>query len=160
MKTRFWMILFLTLIWCGFSNNFSMPNILFGLLVSLIIHSCAAKKRLSFRVNMLQLVILSFYTLWELLQSSILVAWEVLTPLGKSKPELIEIKLQTNHAIAISILANLISLTPGTLVIDIDEKRKIFLIHIMFSKNKKNIITFIENQLMKKVMRFIEYDNR
>lgn len=157
MKTRLWIILFLTIIWCGFSNNFHILNIFLGLLFSLLINFMILKDRLDFKISLYHLIILCFYTIWELLKSSIEVAWDILTPSDKSQPKLIKITLHEHHPVAISMIINLISLTPGTLAIDIENESNTLIVHIMFSQNEKNISSFINGQLLEKIMKVIQY---
>ena len=47
MKTRLWIILFLTLIWCGFSNDFHIKNIFLGslILVLAFFNSCKNEQK-------------------------------------------------------------------------------------------------------------------
>lgn len=157
MKTRLWIILFLTLIWCGFSNNFHITNLLLGLLFSSFINFLIMRGRLNFKISLYHLIILCSYTVWELLKSSIQVAWDILTPSDKSQPKLIKVPLYEHHPIAISMLSNLISLTPGTLAIDIKNENEALIVHIMFSQNEKYIASFINDQLVKKIMKVIQH---
>ena len=158
MISRLWFLLFLLLIWCGFSNDFCITNIILGLFFSLVVHFLIMPGKLLFRIHIAQLVMLFFYVVWELLYSSIQVAWDILTPRHKSQSELIEVPLQCKHSAQISLLANLISLTPGTLAVDVTKKNQSIIVHIMFAQNKENIISFIKNKLESKIIKVIEYD--
>ena len=157
MKTRLLMILFLTLIWCGFSNDFHITNIFLGFLVSLLINFLITKERLNFEISLYHLIVLCLYTIWELLKSSVQVSWDILTPSDKSQPKLIKVALYEHHPIAISMLMNLISLTPGTLAIDIENENEALIVHIMFSQNEEYIASFINVQLVKKIMKVIQH---
>ncbi|WP_316015410.1 Na+/H+ antiporter subunit E [Roseobacter sp. HKCCA0434] len=72
------------------------------------------------------------YFLYDLWRSSIEVAWDVLTPTDRSRPKMILLPLDAKTDAEIMATANLISLTPGTLTIDVSEDRKFLLIHAMF----------------------------
>lgn len=157
MKNRLWVVLFLLIIWCGFSNNFQPVNILLGLFFSLAIHFLVMSKPLDFKINSLQLIILCFYMIWKLLQSSLEVAWDILTPKAKSQPKLIRLTLNCKHPVQISLLSNLISLTPGTLTIDIEKENEVLILHVMFAQNQKKIIAFIRGKLEPRIMKVIEH---
>ena len=158
MKNRLWLTLFLLIIWCGFSNNFQPPNLLLGIVISFLIPYLALPRRLHFNVNIVQLLMLALYMIWELILSSFEVAWDIITPKNKSQPKIINLPLQCQHQVQISLLANLISLTPGTLAVDIEEDNAILVVHIMFSQRQDRIITFIKKKLEPKIIKVIQND--
>lgn len=73
--------------------------------------------------------------LWELLKSNIRVAWDVITPRRLRKPGIIAIPLDASTDLEITVLANLITLTPGSLSIDVSRDRKKLYIHAMFAED-------------------------
>ena len=64
--------------------------------------------------------------------SSLKVAWDVLTPIQRSKPALIAVPLDAKTNAEITVLANMVSLTPGSLSVDISEDGTHLLVHAMF----------------------------
>lgn len=72
------------------------------------------------------------YFLWDLLKSSVEVAWDVLTPQTLAQPKMLLLPLDAKTDVEITITANLISLTPGTLSVDVSEDRSHLLVHAMF----------------------------
>ncbi len=78
-------------------------------------------------------VYLALFFLWELLLSSIKVAWDVIRPVPRNRPALIEIPLSVKSDFEILLLTNLISLTPGTLSVDVTEDRETLIVHAMFA---------------------------
>ncbi len=63
------------------------------------------------------------------------VTWDVITPKFYMQPGVIAYPLVANTDMEITILANLISLTPGTLSLEVSEDRKILYFHAMYIKN-------------------------
>ena len=55
----------------------------------------------------------------ELCTSSVRVAYDVLTPTHHAEPRVVRIPLRLTDARAITLLANGVSLTPGTLALDV-----------------------------------------
>ena len=51
------------------------------------------------------------------------------------KPGIIKFELTAKTDIEISVLANLLSLTPGTLIIDVSDDKKVLYIHVMYLKD-------------------------
>lgn len=53
------------------------------------------------------------------LKSNVVIAWEILTPRSRLAPVIVELPLRCRTSPEISTFANLISLTPGTLTLEI-----------------------------------------
>lgn len=68
----------------------------------------------------------------ELVLSTIRVAWEVVTPSKKRKQGIIAIPLDVTTDLEISLLANLITFTPGSLSLDVSSDRSVLYVHTMF----------------------------
>ncbi len=74
-------------------------------------------------------IALFFYYLKELSRSSFKVAYDVLTPTHHMRPGIVAFQMQAKTDLEITLLANFITLTPGSLSIDISEDRTILYIH-------------------------------
>ena len=78
----------------------------------------------------IRLVVMFHY---ELIVSSVVVAWDVLTPRHRARPALVTVPLDVETDAGIFLVTNLISLTPGTLSIDVSEDRRTLTVHAMFA---------------------------
>ena len=67
--------------------------------------------------------------LWELLTANLDVAYRVLAPSMPIEPDVIEVPLRVETDLAITTIANSITLTPGTLTIDYDADRNSLFVH-------------------------------
>ncbi len=73
-----------------------------------------------------------FYVLVELVIANVKMAYYTLSPLGKLKPGVLAVPLVEDLTdTELTILANLITLTPGTLSLDVSADRSILFIHFM-----------------------------
>ncbi len=92
----------------------------------------------------------------ELLVSNLQVLWDVITPKHISRPGIIGIPLDARTDTEIMLVANLISLTPGTLSLDLSEDRRMLYIHVMFlddiDRTRQDIKEGIERRVLE-VMR-------
>jgi multicomponent Na+:H+ antiporter subunit E len=75
---------------------------------------------------------LFFYFLRELAIASLVVAWDVITPRSRVESGVIALPLDVKSNLEITILASLISLTPGTLSLDVSEDRRFLYIHAVY----------------------------
>lgn len=157
MINRLWLIVFLTIIWCGFSGSFYLPTLMLGLFFAVIIHYLVMPNKPNFRVNLWHLLLLALLMLWELFRSSIEVAWEIITPNYRHQAEFITINLVCQHPVQISLLSNLISLTPGTLAVDLKHEHSELVLHIMFANEQKHL-DFIKHTLEPRIMKVIQHD--
>lgn len=69
---------------------------------------------------------------YELFVSSLRVAWDVVTPRHRSRPGILAVPLDAREPGEITILANFISLTPGSLSLDVSADRRTLFVHLMF----------------------------
>jgi len=77
------------------------------------------------------LAFLPFY-LKEVVLSNLRVAYDVLTPTHHMKPAIIALPISDLSDRQLMFLANLITMTPGTLSIDIADDRHTLFIHTMY----------------------------
>ena len=74
--------------------------------------------------------------LWEMLKANIDVAYRVLHPMLPIHPGIVKVKTTLKSDTALTFLANSITLTPGTLSVDIDTKKGFLYIHWIDVKTK------------------------
>lgn len=94
--------------------------------------------------------------LYELIVSSVQVVWDVLTPQQKSRPGVISVPLDVRTEMEILLVTNLISLTPGTLSLDVTDDRKTLYIHAMFADDPDEIRRQIKDGMEKWVIEAME----
>jgi multicomponent Na+:H+ antiporter subunit E len=70
--------------------------------------------------------------LWQLLKSNLRLAYDVITPGYQMRPGVIAIPLEAKEDAEITLLANLITLTPGSLALDLSADRTILYIHVIY----------------------------
>jgi multicomponent K+:H+ antiporter subunit E len=75
------------------------------------------------------LVRYAFTVLWDITLSNIVIVPLLLGPIKKLQPAFFELPLDIDNPIAITVLANTITLTPGTVSADIAQDRSRLLIH-------------------------------
>ena len=91
----------------------------------------------------------------ELLVSNLRVLWDVLTPRHISRPGIIGLPLDARTDVEIMLVANLISLTPGTLSLDLSEDRRTLYIHVMFLDDIEKAKQQIKQGLERRVLEVI-----
>lgn len=74
---------------------------------------------------------LAAVVLWDIVVSNLTVARLVLDPVSTAHPAWVRLKLDTRHPTAISLLATIITTTPGTVSCVVDELRGEILVHAL-----------------------------
>jgi multicomponent Na+:H+ antiporter subunit E len=76
----------------------------------------------------------------ELATANVDVAYRVLAPSMPIKPDVFELPLRVETDLAITTIANSISLTPGTLSMDYDAERNSLYIHAIDGRDRESIV--------------------
>lgn len=131
MNNVFLMNILLAFVWCAVTGSFSLINIIFGFAIAsialwLIREQFATTKYFKRAWLVLGLIMLF---LKELLLSVVRVAWLVIQPSRNYQPCFIAFPLTVDRSYEITLLANLITLTPGTLSVDVSDDNKTLYIH-------------------------------
>ncbi len=95
---------------------------------------------------------LAFYFIRQLLISNLRVLWDVITPRDLNSPGIIGVPLAAETDLEIFIVANLLSLTPGTLSVDLSEDQKTLFVHVMFLSDVDKARDDIKNGLEKRIL--------
>lgn len=84
--------------------------------------------------------------------SNLRVLWDVVTPAHISRPGIIRLPLDARTDLEIMLVANLISLTPGTLSIDVSEDRRYLYVHVMFLDDVEEACRELKEGLERRVL--------
>lgn len=121
----------LALAWGAVSGSFSELNLMFGFLLGMIVLFLIREQvgTLSYLGRARRVISLMLLFLSELVLSAWKVAKIVIQPSIDIKPGFFAYELKTDRDFEITLLANLITLTPGTLSVDVSEDKKILYVH-------------------------------
>lgn len=125
----------LAISWSALTGNTSLVNFLFGFAIgygALALSPVDSGRGEYFRRLPRVLRLLLFFLL-ELLVSALRTTREVLSPVRRSRPQVIRVPLTLQERNQVLILSQLITLTPGTLVLDVTPEADALLIHTMFA---------------------------
>jgi multicomponent Na+:H+ antiporter subunit E len=113
------------LFWLLLTFNLTTPNIITGVIASLVTSILFGRYFVTRVSKLLQpqryfwLVVYLIIFIWECLKANIEVAYRVLHPTMPIKPGIVKIKIDLKTDIAKATLANSITMTPGTITVDI-----------------------------------------
>jgi multicomponent Na+:H+ antiporter subunit E len=128
-----WHVL-LALAWMTLTGDFTPRNFLLGFLLGflvLLVAEPVVGTHRYFRKARLAVGFVLFF-IWEMVVANLRVAYEVITPGRRMKPGVVAIPLDVKTDAGITMLANLITLTPGTLSLDVSSDRTVLYVHGMY----------------------------
>lgn len=96
----------------------------------------------------------AFYGL-EIFLSNFRVAHDALTPTDHARPGIVAVPVQVRTSFEIFLLSNLITMTPGTLTVDVSTDRTTFYVHAMFADDPEEVRREITENLERRVLRLI-----
>ncbi|MDP2247805.1 MAG: Na+/H+ antiporter subunit E [Nitrosomonadales bacterium] len=101
------------------------------------------------KVKLVPAIRLFGVVIWDILLASIGVAKLVLGPTSRIKPAFIEVPLDMQDPFVGTLLASIVSLTPGTVSIDIDRTRWVLQVHALNVDDRDAIIHSIKTRYEK-----------
>lgn len=134
------------LVWLLLNNTVSVGHLVlaFLLAISLPIVTQRFWPEKTGRLKLKPAILLLGVVLWDILLASIGVAKLILGPIRKIKPAFVEIPLDLQNPFVGTILASIVSLTPGTVSIDIDRSRWVLQVHALNVENTEALIASIK----------------
>lgn len=157
MRTQFLLNILLTIVWVFLTGSLSFVNFIFGYILSFLVLwliSRNEKSRKYFKIFP-RVIAFIFFFFYELIKANLQVAADVVTPKFYMKPGIVRLPLDAKTNLEITFLANLISLTPGTLSLDVSEDRKVLYVHAMYIHDKEEFIKDIKNGFEKRILKIL-----
>lgn len=121
------------LAWVALWSELSVANVFWGLVVGVVLCVLVPPGSGPRRVTVRPWALLRFAGSFivGLVQASAIVAWEVVTPGSRIHEGIVAAELRTRSPGVITLIANAISLTPGTLTLEVHDDPPILYIHIL-----------------------------
>ncbi|QKJ90335.1 Na+/H+ antiporter subunit E [Agrobacterium pusense] len=142
-------------VWLAVTGSLTLANFIFALIVStlalwLIRHQLPGGRNHWLRLGRVLSLVLLFFK--ELALSAWKVAVMVTRPKLDVQPGIFAYPLTVTTDFEITLLANLITLTPGTLSVDVSPDRKVLYVHAIDCSDIETAKNDIKNGFEKKIM--------
>lgn len=130
----FLMNLLLSFIWVALTGSLSYTNFIFGLFLGFAVLWVMSRneqdQRYFYRVP--KILFFALYFIYQVIKANVQVAYDVMTPNYFFRPGVVRFPTNAKTDFELNILSMFISLTPGTLILDVSEDRKALYIHVMY----------------------------
>lgn len=123
----------LFVLWIGLWGELTVANVLSGVVtVGLVLWLFPLQHQMRHRVHPLALVAFLVKLLWALVVSSVKVALAVIAPTeARTRTQIVEVPLTTESEFVASVMANSITLTPGTMTIEVSPAPMTLTVHVL-----------------------------
>jgi multicomponent Na+:H+ antiporter subunit E len=130
---RVWVLVWLTLVWILLWGTVSAANILSGLAVALIITLLLPLPPVPIegRVHPISLLRLAGLVGWYLVLSSLQLARLAVKPGPQPLSAVLRAHMAIKSDLVLALAVNIINLTPGTIVLEIDQVRRMIYVHVI-----------------------------
>jgi len=154
MIKNFLMNLLLAAIWVALTGSLYYTNFLFGFMLGFfvlwIMNRNETDQRYFFRVP--KIISFAFYFLYEIIKANVQVAFDVITPKYFFKPGIVKYTMAAKTDFEIQLLSTMISLTPGTLIVDISDDKKTIYIHVMYLTDPETFVRQTQTGLERRLL--------
>ena len=135
-----WIMLVWVLLW----GTFSAANIVSGLLVALVITLLLPLPRVPVegKVRPLALLRLILYVAVKLVVSSFQVAWLAIKPGPPPLTAVLRAHLAVKSDLVLALAAGVLTLIPGSVVLEIDQRRRLLYLHVLDVGSEENVDRF------------------
>ncbi|SNR37907.1 Na+/H+ antiporter subunit E [Blastococcus mobilis] len=132
-----WLVLVWNLLW----GTWSWANLLSGIVVALAVTLLLPLPPVvgGTHLHPVGLVVFLGYFFLDLVRSAALVAWQTIRPGGIGRSAIIRVQLRTDSDLLLTIVAESLTLVPGSVVIDMDRERRTLSIHVLHVRNLEDV---------------------
>ena len=148
----------LALTWCAASGAVTTPNLVVGFIVGYLIlsvHPEITRSR-TYRKKVFHFVAFVAYFAWEVVVGALDVALAVVWPFRELRPGIVAVPLDTRSAAEHTLLANAVTLTPGTMSIDLAADGKTLYVHVIDVNDPDEVRRAIKGGLEARLIRLFD----
>ncbi len=128
----------LTALWILLWGEFSWANLISGVIVAVLVvlgsgvgRTTAAKPDDRARVSALHAMVFVAFVLVKLIQSNVTLAWEIMRPKSRIRSGIVAVPLRTDSNAVMTTVANVITLTPGTMTLEATGSPATLYVHVL-----------------------------
>ena len=132
-----WLVLVWMLLW----GTWSWANLLSGSLLALVVTVLLPLPPVvgGARVHPLGLAVYVGHFVTDLVASAALVAWQTVRPGGIGNSAIIRVQLRTDSDLLLTIVAESLTLVPGSVVIDMDRQQRTLSLHVLHVRDMADV---------------------
>jgi multicomponent Na+:H+ antiporter subunit E len=141
---RITVLVALTAVWVLLWGSYSVTNALSGLIVALAITSLLPMPPVPVqgRVHPLSALRLVIQVAWYLVEASVQIAWLAIRPGPPPLSAVLRAQVSIKSDLVLVFAVNIVSLIPGSIVLEIDQVRRVFYCHVIDVGSSRSVDRF------------------
>jgi multicomponent Na+:H+ antiporter subunit E len=141
---RVWVLCWLMLVWILLWGKLSAANILSGLAIAAVITVLLPLPAVPVEGKLHPLSLLRLLNVvgYQLVLSSLQVAWLAVKPGPPPLTAVLRARLSIKSDLVLALAANILTLIPGSMVLEIDQERRLIYVHVIDVGNEKAVARF------------------
>ncbi len=144
----------LLVVWLALVNSLSPGEIILGALLAVALPRLTSPfwpEHLRMR-RAGRLVAYAVVVLWDIILANLAVARLILGPTRNLRPRFVILPLELEQPVAVALLANTISLTPGTVSADLSRDGRLLLLHCLDVDDEQQLIERIKARYERRLL--------
>jgi multicomponent Na+:H+ antiporter subunit E len=139
-----WVLCWLMLVWILLWGKASPANVVGGLAVALVIIVLLPLPVVPVegRLHPISLLRLVVNVAYQLVLSSLQVAWLAVRPGPPPRSAVLRARLAIKSDLVLVLAVNIFTLIPGSMVLEIDQERRLIYVHVIDVGNEKSVARF------------------
>lgn len=141
---RVWVLCWLMLVWVLLWGKASPANIVGGLAVAVVVTVLLPLPVVPVegRLHPLSLLRLTAVVAYQLVMSSLQVAWLAIRPGPPPLSAVLRARLAIKSDLVLALAVNIFTLIPGSMVLEVDQERRLIYVHVIDVGNEKAVTRF------------------
>lgn len=147
----------LAVVWAAALGDLSLQGLLAGFALGFAVLTLGGRLFGASRYGARALRLLEFALFFagQLVLSSLRVAADIVTPRHRARPGIVAVPLDARTPAEITLLANLVSLTPGSLSLDLSADGSTLFVHVMFLDDPESCRRDIKEGFERRVLELL-----
>jgi multicomponent Na+:H+ antiporter subunit E len=135
------LLVWLVLVWMLLWGTWSWANLISGTVLALVVTVLLPLPPVvgGPRLHPWGLAVFVGYFFLDLVRSAALVAWQTIRPGGIGHSAIIRVQMRTDSDLLLTIVAESLTLVPGSVVIDMDRERRTLSLHILHVRDHADV---------------------
>lgn len=159
MIKNFLLNLLLSLVWVALTGHLNYTNFIFGFIMGFfilwVLSRVGKKEERSYFFRVPKILMFIAYFFYDMFRANIDVTKQIISRKLEITPGIIAYEHNLINDFEITMLTNIIALTPGNMVIKISEDKKILYIHGLHMHDKERFIERMRNGLEKQLIEIL-----
>ncbi|QKT06132.1 Na+/H+ antiporter subunit E [Gordonia sp. X0973] len=141
---RVWTASWLTFVWVLLWGTVSWANVIGGFVVAMMIMTLLPLPRVPVegRLHPVSIAVLVVRLIWDFSLSSLQVAWAAIRPSRPPLGAVVRRRVAIKSDMVLALAINYINLVPGTIVVEIDHRRRLLYIHVFDLGSPRKVAQF------------------